>query len=46
MLIYAGKLMAQGIPARRACLVSVNWAVTDDQAIQQSITEIIASIFE
>ena len=46
LLIYAGKLMAQGIPARRACLVSVNWAVTDDQAIQQSITEIIASIFE
>ena len=46
LLIYAGKLMAQGIPARRACQVSVNWAVTDDHAIQQSITEIIASIFE
>ena len=46
LLIYAGKLMAQGIPVRRACQVSVNWAVTDDHAIQQSITEIIASIFE
>jgi len=46
LLIYAGKLMAQGIPARRACQVSVNWAVTDDHSIQQSITEIITSIFE
>ena len=46
LLIYAGKLMAEGIPERRACLVSVNWAITDDHAIQQSITEIIASIFE
>ena len=46
LLIYAGKLIAQGIPARRACQVSVNWAVTDDHSIQQSITEIITSIFE
>ena len=46
LLIYAGKLIAQGIPPRRACQVSVNWAVTDDQSIQQSITEIITSIFE
>ena len=46
LLIYAGKLIASGIPARRACQVSVNWAVTDDHSVQQSITEIIASIFE
>ena len=46
LLLYAGKLIAQGIPARRACQVSVNWAVTDDHSIQQSITEIITSIFE
>ncbi|MEC9321552.1 MAG: CbbQ/NirQ/NorQ C-terminal domain-containing protein [Chloroflexota bacterium] len=38
--------MAQGIAPRRACQVSVNWAVTDDAAIQQSIAEIISSIFE
>ena len=46
LLIYAGKLISQGITPRRACQVSVNWAVTDDHAIQQSITEIISSIFE
>ena len=46
LLIYAGKLIASGIPPRRSCHVSVNWAVTDDHSVQQSITEIIASIFE
>ena len=46
LLIYAGKLIASGIPPRWACQVSVNWAVTDDHSVQQSITEIIASIFE
>ena len=46
LLIYAGKLIASGIPPRRACQVSVDWAVTDDHSVQQSITEIIASIFE
>tara|TARA_B100000945_G_scaffold74648_2_gene57360 strand:+ start:2730 stop:3608 length:879 start_codon:yes stop_codon:yes gene_type:complete len=46
LLIYAGKLIASGIPPRRACQVSVNWAVTDDHSVQKSITEIIASIFE
>ena len=46
LLIYAGKLISQGISPRRACQVSVSWAVTDDHAIQQSISEIISSIFE
>ena len=46
LLIYAGKLMSQGIPPRRACQVAVNWAVTDDAAVQRSIEEIISSIFE
>ena len=46
LLIYAGKLIAQGIAPRRACQVSINWAITDDIQVQQSITEIIASIFE
>ena len=46
LLIYAGKLMSQGIPPRRACQVAVNWAVTDDHAVQRSIEEIISSIFE
>ena len=46
LLIYAGKLISQGIPARRACQVSVNWAVTDDVTVQNSITELINTIFE
>ena len=46
LLIYAGKLIAQGIAPRRACQVAVNWAVTDDHAVQRSIEEIVASIFE
>ena len=46
LLIYAGKLIAQGIAPRRACQVAVNWAVTDDPSIQRSIEEVITSIFE
>ncbi len=46
LLIYAGKLIAQGIAPRRACQVAINWAVTDDAAVQKSIEEIVASIFE
>ena len=46
LLIYAGKLMSQGISPRRACQVAVNWAVTDDSSIHRSIEEVISSIFE
>ena len=46
LLIYAGRLMTQGIAPRRACQVAVNWAVTDEHSIQDSIEEVITSIFE
>ncbi len=46
LLIYAGKMIAQGIEPRRACQVSVNWAITDDHSLHQSIEEVISSIFE
>jgi len=46
LLIYAGKLIAAGIKPRRACQVAVNWAVTDDHSLQNSIEEVTASIFE
>ncbi len=46
LLIYAGKMMAEGISARRACQVAVNWAVTDDASLHGSIEEVISSIFE
>ena len=46
LLIYAGKLMQRGITPRRACQVSVAWALTDDRDVQRSIEEVISSIFE
>jgi nitric oxide reductase NorQ protein len=46
LLIYAGQLINQGIPPRRACQVAINWAVTDDHTIQRSIEELTTSIFE
>ena len=46
LLIYAGKLIAQGIAPRRACQVAVNWAVTDETQLHRSIEEVITSVFE
>ena len=46
LLIYAGKLMSQGIAPRRACQVAINWAVTDESQLQRSIEEVITSVFE
>jgi len=46
LLIYAGKLINNGITPRRACQVSVSWALTDDPQIQRSVDEVIHSIFE
>ena len=46
LLIYAGKLIEKGIPARRACQTSVVWALTDDPEVQRSIEEVVSSIFE
>lgn len=46
LLIYAGRLIAKGIPARRACQVAVTWSLTDDLEVQRSIEEVVTSIFE
>ncbi|MCC7364564.1 MAG: CbbQ/NirQ/NorQ/GpvN family protein [Dehalococcoidia bacterium] len=46
LLIYAGRLIANGIPARRACQVGITWALTDDAEVQRSIEEVVTSIFE
>ena len=46
LLIYAGKLMTQGVTPRRACQVAVVWALTDDAEVQRSVEEVISSIFE
>ncbi len=46
LLIYAGRLIGEGIPARRACQVGVVWALTDERDVQRSIEEVVSSIFE
>ncbi len=46
LLIYAGRLITQGICARRACQVAVVWALTDDLDVQRSIEEVVSAIFE
>ena len=45
LLIYAAKLIAQGITPRRACATAVVWALTDDPEVQRSCEEVIATIF-
>ncbi len=46
LLIYAGRLIAQGVAPRRACQVAITWSLTDDQEVQRSIEEVVTSIFE
>ena len=46
LLIYAGKLINHGITPRRACQIAVVWGVTDDFEVQESIQEVVSSIFE
>jgi nitric oxide reductase NorQ protein len=46
LLIYAGRLMTEGIPARRACQVAIVWTLTDEPELQRSIEEVVSSIFE
>ncbi len=45
VLIYAGRLMNEGVDARRACQVAVTWGITDDAQLQRSIDEVVSSIF-
>lgn len=46
LLIYAARLMSEGIPARRACQVAIVWTLTDEEELQRSIEEVVSSIFE
>lgn len=45
LLIYAGRLMSEGISARRACQVALVWNLTDDPELQRSLEEIVTAIF-
>jgi len=46
LLIYAGRLMTEGISPRRACQVAIVWTLTDEPELQRSIEEVVSSIFE
>ena len=46
LLIYAARLMSEGIGARRACQVAIVWTLTDEVELQRSIEEVVSSIFE
>ena len=46
LLIYAGKLITEGISVRRACQVAIVWTLTDEKELQRSIEEVVSSIFE
>ncbi len=45
LLIYAARLLTEGIAARRACQVALVWNLTDDPELQQSIEEVVHAIF-
>jgi len=45
LLVYAGRLISDGVHPRLACEAAVTRAMTDDLEIQEAITEIIAGIF-
>jgi len=46
LLIYAARMIRQGIPARRACEVAAVWSITDDIEVQKSLKEVVTAIFE
>jgi len=46
LLIYAARLIKEGIPARRACEVAAVWSITDDLEVQKSLKEVVTAIFE
>ncbi len=46
LLIYAGKLIREGIEAKEACRIAMAKPITDNPDLQRSIDEIIAAIME
>ena len=46
LLIYAARLMSEGIAPRRACQVAIVWTLTDEPELQRSLEEVASSIFE
>jgi nitric oxide reductase NorQ protein len=45
LLIYAGRLIKEGIAPRRACDIAVTTSLTDEIEVQSAISEVISMIF-
>ncbi|HZQ62316.1 MAG TPA: CbbQ/NirQ/NorQ/GpvN family protein [Casimicrobiaceae bacterium] len=45
LLIYAGRMIAQGVAARRACDVAIVQAMTDDPLLARGVREVVEAVF-
>ncbi|MBW1708355.1 MAG: CbbQ/NirQ/NorQ/GpvN family protein [Deltaproteobacteria bacterium] len=45
LLVYAGRLIREGIAPRRACETAIAASLTDEREIQKAIAEVISTIF-
>ena len=45
LLIYTGKMITEGVSARRACEVAITTLLSDEKEVQSAIGEVISSIF-
>jgi nitric oxide reductase NorQ protein len=45
ILIYAGRLISEGVAPGRACEIAVTQAMTDDYLLQSAIREVVGAVF-
>ena len=45
LLIYAGRMITQGVAARRACDVAIVQAMTDDPLLAKGIRQVVEAVF-
>jgi nitric oxide reductase NorQ protein len=45
LLVYTGKLLAQGVEPRAACRAAMGRTLTDDRDLQRTIDEVVADFF-
>ena len=46
LLIYAARLIQRGVPARRACDITVRRSLSDDADLQGAIAELVRAVFD
>ena len=45
LLIYAGSLIKKGVKPIEACISTIVWSLTDERELQDSIEELVRTIF-